>query len=460
MMCFSLPVLPLTIKILRRLGMVSCLVVLFTLTSAVVSAQGRLTAGPMVGHVDMREANIWVQTRTEADVRILYRDSAQQGTVFSTSVIRTKHDDGRCATFRLREVEPGRTYYYDVEIDGTKESRPYPTQFRTQPVWKWQTSNPPSATIALGSCFYVNETGYERSTGGYGSDEDIFLALHNKRPDVMLWLGDNVYLREADWNSRSGIEKRYSHTRSLPQLQPFLASTAHYATWDDHDYGPNDSDRSWWGKRIARDVFMQFWPNPSYGIDGINGITSQFSLIDVDVFLLDDRWFRSPDHRKDDSSTILGEAQYQWLIDVLASSTATFKIVAVGSQFLTTDTRKESFARMPHERERIIKAITDNKIRGVVFVSGDIHAAELSRRDREGTYPLYELTSSSLTAGSNKNIADQPNERRVEGKTFGEHNFGLITVSGPAKSRVLSLAIHNIRGERVWGIDLNEADLK
>lgn len=39
-----------------------------------------------------------------------------------------------------------------------------------------------------------------------------------------------------------------THSRSVAELQPFLASTHHYAIWDDHDYGPNDSDRGFYNK--------------------------------------------------------------------------------------------------------------------------------------------------------------------------------------------------------------------
>ena len=29
-------------------------------------------------------------------------------------------------------------------------------------------------------------------------------AIHQKKPDFMVWLGDNIYLREPDWSSHSG----------------------------------------------------------------------------------------------------------------------------------------------------------------------------------------------------------------------------------------------------------------
>ena len=51
----------------------------------------------------------------------------------------------------------------------------------------------------------------------------------------MLWLGDNVYLRE-DFHGQQSIYDRYTHT-STPEMANLLSSASNYAIWDDHDYG-------------------------------------------------------------------------------------------------------------------------------------------------------------------------------------------------------------------------------
>lgn len=435
------------------------LLVLVAITTPIVAQQSLLRSGPMVGHVDMREATIWLQTTSDAKVRIVYKDSASSK-VYNSPTMNVDASMHHIVKLVCDSVEPGRTYMYDVFINDKKLSFAYPTVFRSQPVWKYRKNDPPTMTMMLGSCFYINEEEFDRPGAGYGSDYEILNAMHAKRPDVMLWLGDNTYLREADWNSRSGIFKRQAHTRATPLLQPLLASTAHYAIWDDHDYGPNDADRGWWGRQHALDAFTQFWSNPVFGATGAKDITGSFAMIDVDVFMCDDRSYRGPDNIRDSARPLLGEMQIRWLIDALATSTATFKIVAVGSQFLTDNMRKESFARMPVERQRIIDLITQANIKGVLFVSGDIHASELSKLDRAGTYPLYEFTCSSLTAGSNKDIANQPNTYRVAGTEYGEHNFGTITVSGAAKARTLRLAVHDKNGKEVWNRAISETELR
>ncbi len=436
-----------------------CLLAIAFFTTA-VAQPSLIRSGPMVGHVDQREANIWLQTTQPANVRIVYRDSAAPTRSYTSASARTNDAIANTVTIKLDSVEPATTYLYDVYVNDVKHALPYPTQFRTQAVWRWRPAGPPTVRIAMGSCTYVNEERFDRPGTPYGSDYGIFTSIAAAKPDVMVWLGDNTYTREADWNSRTGFLHRYTHTRSLPELQPLLARTANYAIWDDHDYGPNDSDRGFWGKSMSLEIFKAFWANPSAGVMDKPGITTSFEIADAQFFLLDDRYYRAPNDRTDGERTILGEHQIQWLIDALSTSTATFKFVCVGSQFLTDNLRKECFSRMPEERQRIINEITTNRISGVIFLTGDIHATELSKLDRPGTYPLYEFTCSSLTAGSNKGIKDQSNAYRVAGTEYGLHNFGIATLSGPEKDRTLTITVHDANGTEVWTRSISARELR
>ncbi len=444
-------------------GLIICLTLALS-AAASLNAQSVLRSGPMLGHVDMRGASIFVQTHKPASVAIRYVDSASNAT-FTTPAIRSSDEHANCVTLQLDSVEPGRTYRYTVLVDGAEVRLPFPTVFRSRPIWKYRGKTIPNVAIALGSCHYVNELGYERldSSGvekGYGTPTEIFSSILARRPDAMLWLGDNVYMREPDWGSRAGMLKRYSHTRAYAPARPMLANVPNYATWDDHDYGPNDSDRSWWMKSTALEVFKLFWPNPSYGIRAQEGVCTSMEIADVQVFMLDDRWFRNANDRIDQQRRILGDAQLQWLIDGLAASRATFKIVAVGSQVLSDNKKREGFERSSFERDELIQTITKNQIPGVIIVSGDVHFAELSKRDREGTYPLYELTSSPLSAGLNTSQTYRTNTLNVPGTEYVGHNFGLISVEGARGARLLTLRIVDASGKDVWLKTFNEKELR
>ena len=266
-------------------------------------------------------------------------------------------------------------------------------------------------------------------------------------------------MREADWNSETGILHRFSHTRSTNELQALLASKHQYFIWDDHDYGPNNSDRSYHMKDYTTEVFKEFYPSNNYIFE--EGITSFFQWADCDFFLLDNRSFRTPNKRTDIAQhDILGQQQIEWLLDALVNSYASFKFIVVGGQFLSQlETEERFYHYAPQERLQIIEAIKKLQIEGVVFLTGDVHFSELSKLEIEDAYPLYDFTISPLTAGPNSNYTDE-NPLSVEGSLFKQRNFAKIEVVGPKKGRKLKLSLFNSDGDFLWNYEILSSELK
>ena len=276
----------------------------------------------------------------------------------------------------------------------------------------------------------------------------------------MVWMGDNTYLREVDWNSRTGFLHRYTHTRSLEELQPLLASTHHYAIWDDHDYGPNDSDGSYWLKETASEIFKLFWGNPNYDVIGEGGITGSFQWADLQFFLLDNRYYRTSDNNFTENRQMLGKKQIDWLINALTSSQAPFKFIVIGGPVLSTEAWYENYATFADERHYLLQKIREAKIEGVIFLDGDRHHTILSvYKENKDVYPLYDLTCSSLTAGVSSN-SEALNTNGIEETFVIQHNFGLLNVSGPRLDRVLNISICDKDGKVLWTRNIREQDLK
>lgn len=418
-----------------------------------------IQSGPMVGYSEMREVMLWAQTTGPAHVEFVYWDAAAPHATHRTRGEHTTVETAYTTRQTAENLQPGQHYAFQVIVNGAVVPRPYPLRFQTQALWQWRT-DPPPFRLAVGSCLYINEPPYERpsATGGYGSEYHILTAIARTRPDAMLWLGDNTYLREVDWYARSGILRRYTHTRSVPELQPLLGSTHHYAIWDDHDYGPDDSDRSWSRKRWTLDAFKLFWANPTYGVDGVSGATTTFQWADVDFFLLDDRWDRAPNNRQTGDRSYLGERQVEWLVDALSFSKAPFKIVAVGGQVLRANTSHEGYPRYPAERQRLLDRIHEEGISGVLLLSGDLHMSELIRVERPGTYPLYELTVSPLTAGVFAEGRPDPNA--IPGTLVLAHNFATLDFSGPRLDRTMKITLFDANGRGLWEREIRAAELR
>jgi alkaline phosphatase D len=419
------------------------LLLLPLLSVSIVQAQPRIN-GPMLGHVDMLAAAAWMQCQGPCAARIEYWKESAPDSVMRTPVQDSDAEQAHAMEFTLDGLVPGTVYRYRPIVNGVPME---PLSFRTQPLWKHRT-DPPAFTVAMGSCAYINEPAYDRPGTPYGGDYAIFDAIAAKQPDVMLWLGDNIYLREPDWGSRSGYLYRYTHTRSLPEMQRLLRTGAHYAIWDDHDFGPNDADGSWIHSGIARDCFDLFWPNPTCGAPDVEGAITSFSYADADFFLLDDRTHRVPGDARTTAPAMLGESQIDWLIRALHYSDAAFKLVAIGNQVLNSAAIYETYATIPAERERLLKRIEDEGIPGVVFLTGDRHFTELSALKLKDGRTLYDLTCSPLTSGVH--TPKEENGNRVEGTVVEQRNFATLSFSGKRKERVMTIRVFDKDGTQLW----------
>jgi alkaline phosphatase D len=231
-----------------------------------------------------------------------------------------------------------------------------------------------------------------------------------------------------------------------------LGSAHHYAIWDDHDYGPNDGDWTYVHKGDALDAFRAYWANPSYGLPDTPGVFGQFTWADVDFFLVDVRTYRAPSGApRTPSKTMLGERQFKWLIDGLTSSKAPFKIVVGGGQFLSPFDHFEGYAQFPHEQQRLVDALVERGVEGVVFLSGDRHHTELVRIQPDGFYPLYDFTSSPLASRGAQASKERESKVRVPGTlVYGRRSFGLLRLEGPAGARVMTLEARDTKGALLW----------
>jgi alkaline phosphatase D len=419
-----------------------------------------LRAGPMVGATEISESKLWLQTRWPCRVQVRFWPQGAPELARLTEAVTTGPHGDHIATFDLSALAFGTRYDYELYLDGARATLPYPTHFTTQAMWQWRT-DPPPIRVAIGSCFYVNETPFDRPGKPYGSGFEILATLVAQQPDLMIWLGDNTYTREPDFGSEAAIRRRYAHTRALPALQPLLATTAHYATWDDHDFGPDNSDRSFRGREQSLRIFSDYWGNPAAGTREVPGVFFSFAWGDIDFFVLDDRYYRNADRAVGIDKRMLGREQLAWLADALAYSKAPFKVIVNGNQVLNTVTSHETMALFPNEQRELIGMIRAARIEGVVFLSGDRHHTELLRRVEPGLYPLYEFTSSPLTAGLSHVKDEADNPLRVAGTwVFDTHSFGLLEVAGPKADRRMTMRAVAADGKELWRHELAASELR
>lgn len=410
-------------------------------------------SGPVLGYAEMREAIVWVQLKESASVQAFYWPQADKSQRQATDVVGTSANTGNTAKLYFRMLEPGTVYEYEIYVNELAQSFDFPLNFDTEPLWDYRTA-PPTFTIAMGSCLYINEEAYDRPGKPYGGDYQILNEIKELKPDAMLWLGDNIYLREADFFSRSGYLGRYTHTRSLDELQALMASCNNYAIWDDHDFGPNDASGSWIHRDMALEMFKLFWPNPSFGYRDLPCTFSAFNYRDCDFVMMDNRYYRT-EMSESHPEQIFGTEQIDRMIDLLKQSRAPFKFVLTGGQFLSTAKVFENHSNYEEERAYILKRINDEGLKNVIFISGDRHHSEVNELSLANGNKVYEFTVSPLTSGAATNVTEV-NDNRVEGSLIEQRNFAVMKISGPRRERVLELVYYDSNGEELYTWTLNQ----
>lgn len=425
----------------------------------------------MLGWVEHRSALIWCEVSPEVrTASVRYWENNNADYFYELDYTGELGKPYNPIKFEIPKLKMDVLYNYEIFLNNKPVEFPYPLTFRTKKIWEYRTAAPDFSFI-MGSCNYLNDTPYDRpQQPPYGQDPVILKTMANIPADFTLWLGDNLYFREADYSSPSGMNYRYSYQRAVPEMQPLLVTRPNFAIWDDHDYGPNDSHAGFEYKKESLQLFKDYWTNKTYGEPDNPGTYGKFQWSDCEFFLMDDRYYRSPNEYPDSiggkpncNKNFWGQKQLQWLKDNLITSRATFKFIVTGSQVLNPMNKYECIRNYPCEYNELMNFIKDYKINGLLFLTGDRHISEVIKTEPKGGYPLYDITSSPITSGVYTKIKDGPeftNPARVANTLVMENNFTLISVNSRDKERILKMQCYNKAGQVVAEFSIEASELK
>ena len=231
--------------------------------------------------------------------------------------------------------------------------------------------------------------------------------MADEQPDMMLWLGDNIYLREVDLSIVRGFRASVHPRQTNAGDEAFASSLPNYAIWDDHDFGPNDSDGSWVHADWSRESFEAFWSNPATAFlkrrvasprrsdlwtwssscwtTGPTGSTTKTRPMPL-------RCWGRPNRLAHP-----GPAEIQGAVQVWC----------VGGQVLNDAAVYENVSQFPSERHRSWSALRKKTSGGGFLVWRPPHD-ELSEYTMGNGRKVYDLTVSPLTSRA-AHAADEPN---------------------------------------------------
>jgi alkaline phosphatase D len=318
---------------------------------------------------------------------------------------------------------------------------------------------------------------------GFGScanqdkDQPILSLAANEKLDAFVFLGDNIY---GDTDDMDTLRNKYKRWASQSHYKKLVQSTKVLATWDDHDFGQNDVGSHYPFKEESKKIFMNHFniskDHEMVNHDGIyhtnyirkNGRIVQLIMLDLRTFRSDlliytanaklprDKYFYTLDYlpHTSEDSILVGETQWKWLEQELQKP-ADIRLICSGSQFSIEYNGYEAWANFPHEQKRMIDLINKVKANGVLFLSGDVHYAEISKLKNEKGYDLLDVTSSGIT--STWDFPTQ-NSNRIEGPVM-ENNFGLITINWNSNPDIKIEIIDRNKNQRIE-YSINKSTLK
>ncbi len=353
------------------------LILLFFLGSPEVS----LESGPAIGCLG--EASFCISARADQACTLELRVLDGRGTAVW---------EGRCAAV------PDHDLTLDWQVEGLLPATNYDylildaaDPVRTLGAGSFMTQSPPGSrvptTIAFASCAREDD----------GSAE-VWTRMRLRSVDAVTLLGDTPYIDTTDLEQQ---RRRYREFASVPSFAALVRETPLYSTWDDHDFGANDTDGRLAGKENSRQAFREHRPHAIP--EEQPGIHQSFRVGDIEVFLLDTRWYArtEPSTFDPEQPTLLGAEQWAWLEQELRASTAVFKVIAAGMIFndAVRPNKTDYWGHYPHEQQALYELIGRLKLEGVVLVGGDIHRHRIVRhldsKDAVG-YELVEFISSPV----------------------------------------------------------------
>lgn len=429
------------------------------------SQAAELIAGPMVGHATPYSAKIWIETDAPATVQIKYfvntSNYYERPWKFTpmkkgSAQAETTKEFPYVAVVELKDLHPHSEVHYDVLVDGRTIRALNPQVFYPLPIETENVKDGTEFMVAFSSCMYPS----------WVPHQPIWHKALQFRPAAFLYIGDSNYMPQKKSEYETDLETiRYSmaayhrEVRQLPGVRALMATTPSYGIWDDHDFGPNNSDRTFEWRHQSLEMYNHYWPNVE---PHDQGVYHSFKIADAEFFMLDNRFHRDPNDAED-RRTMLGEDQLNWLKTKLRASEATFKIIVSGGTIVTE--QGENWADFGTERDDFLKWLFAEKINGVVFIAGDWHVGTLNRLYRpQDAYPLYELIS------SNSGVRKEPFDRSLAQRSGGNnhsaaniyrgYNFGALWFSGKTGERKITLQIIDESGKAQIHRQLSEKDLR
>lgn len=330
---------------------------------------GEFPYGVMAGDATDTRAMLW--TKYSGSGTLGVQIEAEHGTdgmaVASRALTAAEQGDGGFAHVDISGLEGGKRYRYAFFVsDG---GRPV----ARGPFGYVRAALAPTAreivTFAGTSCTHQVSAPYP-----------LLADAARRKVDFFIHGGDHVYTDSGtDATTLAQYRAKYATAWGASGMSALHGSTGMVLTWDDHEILNNWNPETFPAARLdaARRAFFEhralrrspaapdrIWRSLVWGKT-------------LEVLVLDARSERKPSTRESARAQFISPAQMAWLKDRLAHSPAVFKFVVTSvpiSNFPAAAAGEaDKWEGYPAQREEILDFIEARDLRGVWWLSGDLH---------------------------------------------------------------------------------------
>lgn len=234
--------------------------------------------------------------------------------------------------------------------------------------------------LCLGSCNLQSQ------------DQSFWEDILAQSPQAFISLGDNIY---GDTFRSRVLREKYQELKNNFYYKKFSRQVPMYGTWDDHDFGWNDSGVDYPLKDESQQLFCDFFNEPPNSMrrkrDGIyESYSFNSGAKEVKLIVLDTRFNKT-------KTDLLGENQWYWLEEQFQASSAQVHLIATSIPILANPMNfTEDWVDLPKSYQRMFDLLSFYRPPGLVFLSGDKHYGGIFERRIQG-HRYIELMSSGLT---------------------------------------------------------------
>ncbi|WP_326729706.1 alkaline phosphatase D family protein [Streptomyces phaeochromogenes] len=345
--------------------------------------------------------------------------------------------------FTVTGLDADTRYWYVVDAGGLNVS--YKGTFRTHP---GPVGEPASYIFGAAGDAGLTGAGDASHITNAVSNNPVFDTMRIQgRAEEWAWfshLGD-LHYRNIAANTpalyRAAYDDNFNYNLGFnPAARQgmFLREFGVTYVWDDHDFGPNNSDRTAAGRPAAQQVYRECVPH--YPLPDAAGIHQSWQVGRVLYIASDVRSFRDPNSdAQSPTKTMLGSAQKAWMENLLSTTSAEALVWQTPSRWLADGAGTDTWNSFLHERAEMIQMFGDTGwLDRMIQLTADMHSLSMCSGpgNPHGGFPIYMLAGMDSDFGTVDTLYDI-------GSTPERRQYGTVRVTD--SGHTIALAVTGYR---------------